>query len=81
MGVTRKTETPAPGPRPPLTGTQLARRRAVVARRERIRTQGRRVDLMLPPEAAQALERAAKPGETATATIVRVLLQAAKRRA
>lgn len=74
MGVTTTGKTPAP------TGTQLARRRAASARRERIMTSGRRLDLMLPPEAAQALERAAQPGESATATIVRVLLQAAKRR-
>ena len=70
MGM--KTEAP--------TGTVLARRRSAAARRERILTSGRRIDLMLPPGAAQALERAAEPGETATATIVRVLLRAAKRR-
>lgn len=59
---------------------KLARRRAVDARRARIRKHGRRIDLMLPAEAAQALEQLAAPGESATATIVRVLLRAAKRR-
>ena len=79
MGVTRKTDIPAPGPRPPLTGTQLARRRAADARRARIKASGRRVDLMLPQSAALALEALTIAGETATATIIRVLLDAEAR--
>lgn len=70
-----------------LTPTQLARRQAVAAYRDRIRKHGRRIDLMLPPEAARALDQVARPGESATGTICRVLVEsadqlpAAKRRA
>lgn len=58
------------------TKAQLAARKAAARRRERIQAKGRRIDLLLPPEAARALQGAAKPGETATATIVRLLLEA-----
>lgn len=61
---------------PTLTGTQLARRKAAADRRERIRATGRRVDLMLPGPSSLALDRLALDGETATATIVRLILQA-----
>lgn len=58
---------------------QEARRNAS-QRRERIIKEGRRVDLLLPAEASAAIDTLAEPGETATRTIIRTLLHAAKRR-
>lgn len=58
------------------TKAQLAARKAAARRRQQIQAKGRRIDLLLPPEAARALQQAAAPGESATATIIRLLFEA-----
>lgn len=74
MGVT-------PDPKKPSKAT-VARRRNAKERRARVQGDGgRRVDLLLPPDAAEALARLeATTGDSATAVITGLLLQARGRR-
>lgn len=63
------------------TKAAVARRRNARERRDRILSEGgRRVELLLLPEAAEALtDLEAAKGETVTAIVSRLLLRAAKR--
>ena len=58
----------------------LARRRNAAKRRDKITTEGRRLDLLLPAEPAAALARLERAsGERATRIIARLIAEADKR--
>lgn len=72
MPKTTKTNQPA--------GAVLARRRCAARRRDKITTEGRRLDLLLPAEPAAALARLEREsGEPATRIIARLIVEAGGR--